>query len=172
MMTRTCAPSDIPKFIRSIPSVIVWATRSHKFLQTAPLKAQHGRVRAGLLCAKLSTMRNARIETSEFTSGERAYIRGELDQFMSTLPTVAEGFMLKTWRGGPKARQPKLSAIAQGLVERGLMRLDPVARPPRLFFTEVGLVALREMMADRRFADPRKFAHIRQELGIEPRLDE
>ena len=117
-------------------------------------------------------MRNARIETTEFTSGERAYIRGELDQFMSTLPTVAEGFMLKTWRGGPNARQPKLSATAQDLVKRGLMRLDSAVRPPRLFFTEAGLAALREMMADGRFADPRKFAHIRQELGVEPRPDE
>ncbi|HET6235313.1 MAG TPA: hypothetical protein VFE41_10165 [Acetobacteraceae bacterium] len=117
-------------------------------------------------------MRNPRIETIEFTPRERAYIRGELDQFMSTLPTVAEGFMLKTWRGGPNARQPKLSATAQDLVKRGLMRLDSAVRPPRLFFTEAGLAALREMMADGRFADPRKFAHIRQELGIEPRPDE
>jgi hypothetical protein len=31
-----------------------------------------------------------------FTSGEREYIRRELDQFFSTLPTVAEGFLLKT----------------------------------------------------------------------------
>ena len=35
-----------------------------------------------------------------FTTSERAYIRGELDMVFSTLPTVAEGFMLKTWRGG------------------------------------------------------------------------
>jgi hypothetical protein len=26
---------------------------------------------------------------------------------------------------------------------------------------------LRAMMADRRFADPEKFAHVRQELGID-----
>ena len=122
--------------------------------------------------AKLPTMRNTTPETSGFTTGERAYIRGELDQFMSSLPTVAEGFMLKTWRGGPNAGQPKLPVSAQGLVERGLMRLDPAARPPRLFFTKTGLAALREMMSDGRFADPRKFAHVRQELGVEPRPDE
>jgi hypothetical protein len=29
-------------------------------------------------------------------------------------------------------------------------------------------MALRTMMADRRLADPVKFAHVRQELGIEP----
>jgi hypothetical protein len=35
-----------------------------------------------------------------FLPGERDYIRRELDMFFSTLPTVAEGFQLKTWRGG------------------------------------------------------------------------
>jgi hypothetical protein len=33
-----------------------------------------------------------------FTSGERDYIRRELDVFFSTLPSVAEGFHLKTWQ--------------------------------------------------------------------------
>src|SRR5208282_3116384 len=74
-----------------------------------------------------------------FTPGERAYIRNELDRFFSTFPTVAEGFYLRTWRGGPEAGKPKLSPIAKGLLERGLMRLDTGRRPPRLFFTEAGL---------------------------------
>ena len=103
-----------------------------------------------------------------FTPGERDYIRRELDMFFSTLPTVAEGFQLKTWRDGPEAGKPKLSPIAKGLLQRGLMRLDTSQRLPRLFFTEAGLAELRRMMADRRFADPKKFAHIRQELGIDP----
>ena len=103
-----------------------------------------------------------------FTPGERDYIRRELDMFFSTLPSVAEGFQLKTWRGGPEAGRPKLSPSARGLLERGLMRLDTSQRLPRLFFTETGLVELRRMMADRRFADPKKFAHVRQELGLDP----
>jgi hypothetical protein len=103
-----------------------------------------------------------------FTPGEREYIRRELDMFFSTLPTVAEGFQLKIWRGGPDAGKPKLSPIAKGLVERGLMRLDTSERLPRLFFTEAGLAMLRTMMTDRRLADPKKFAHVRQELGIDP----
>ncbi|MBN9560461.1 MAG: hypothetical protein J0H14_06980 [Alphaproteobacteria bacterium] len=102
------------------------------------------------------------------TAGERDYIRRELDRFFSTLPSVAEGFQLKTWRGGPNAGKPKLPPTAQGLVERGLMRLDTGYRLPRLFFTEAGLTALRAMMSDSRVADPEKFAHIRQELGIDP----
>jgi len=56
---------------------------------------------------------------------------------------------------------------AKGLLERGLMRLGPAPWPPRLFFDEAGLAALRAMMADRRFADPKTFAHVRQELGID-----
>ena len=103
-----------------------------------------------------------------FTAGERDYIRRELDMFFSTLPSVAEGFQLKTWRSGPDAGQPKLPPTAKGLVERGLMRLDTRGHLPRLFFTKAGLVALRAMMMDRRLADPKKFAHVRQELGIDP----
>ena len=52
------------------------------------------------------------------------------------------------------------------------MRLEPTPWPPRLFFTEAGLAALRAMMADRRFANPKTFAHVRQELGIDPSPEE
>ena len=103
-----------------------------------------------------------------FTPAERDYIRRELDMFFSTLPSVAEGFYLKTWRGGPQAGQPKVPQAAAGLVERGLLRLDRTGRQPRLFVTDAGLAALRAMMADKRLADPAKFAHVRQELGIDP----
>jgi hypothetical protein len=103
-----------------------------------------------------------------FTAGERDYIRRELDIFFSTLPSVAEGFHLKTWRGGADAGKPKLPPTAKGLITRGLMRLDTEGNFPRLFFTEAGLVALRAMMTDRRLVDPKKFAHVRQELGIDP----
>jgi hypothetical protein len=103
-----------------------------------------------------------------FTPAERDYIRRELDMFFSTLPSVAEGFHLKRWRGGPQAGQPKVPQAAAGLLERGLLRLDATSRWPRLFFTDAGLTALRAMMADARLASPAKFAHVRQELGIDP----
>ncbi len=106
--------------------------------------------------------------TPVFTPGERDYIRRELDQFFSTLPRVADGVQLRTWRGGPQAGQPKVPAIAQGLLERGLMRLEPTPWPPRLVFTDAGLLALRAMMSDGRLANPRTFAHVRRELGIDP----
>src|ERR1700686_3321496 len=81
-----------------------------------------------------------KVPVTGFPRGERDYIRRELDMFFSTLPTVAEGFPLKIWRGGPEAGKPKLPPVAKGLVERGLMRLDTSQRLPRLFFTEAGLV--------------------------------
>jgi hypothetical protein len=103
-----------------------------------------------------------------FSASERDYIRRELNMFFSTLPTVAEGFQLKTWRGGPQAGRPKVPPVARSLIDRGLMRLDTNDRLPRLFFTETGLVELRAMIANRRLADPKRFSHVRQELGIDP----
>ncbi len=103
-----------------------------------------------------------------FTPRERDYIRRELDIFFSTYPRVADGFQLKTWRGGPQAGQAKLPPTAKGLVDRGLMRLDTSDRLPRLFFTETGMAELRALITDRRLSDPAKFAHVRQELGIDP----
>jgi hypothetical protein len=105
---------------------------------------------------------------SGFTPGERSYIRRELDMFFSTLPSVADGFLLKAWRAGPEAGKPKLPLAARGLVDRGLMRLDATGRFPRLVFTETGMEALRAMFASGRLADPNCFAHVRRELGIDP----
>jgi hypothetical protein len=50
------------------------------------------------------------------------------------------------------------------------MRLDTSQCLSRLFFTEAGQAMLRTMMVDRRIADPEKFAHVRQELALDPRL--
>ncbi len=111
-------------------------------------------------------------DSTTLTPGERDYIRQELDRFFSTLPSVADGFQLRTWRGGPRAGQPKVPIKAKGLLERGLMRLEPAPWPPRLFFTETGLAALRTMMTNTRFANPKTFAHVRQELGIDPGPEE
>jgi hypothetical protein len=58
-----------------------------------------------------------------FTPAERAYIRSELDRYFTTLPTVAEGLMLRTWRTGPRAGQPKLGPAAQSLLDRGFVSL-------------------------------------------------
>ena len=52
------------------------------------------------------------------TPDERAYVRRELDLFFSTLPRVADGLHLRTWRGGPQAGRPKLPVAAQDLLAR------------------------------------------------------
>ncbi len=106
-----------------------------------------------MLCCPMSKATHA--ITAALSPGERDYIRRELDQFFSTLPSVADGLQLRTWRGGPQAGRPKVPAAAQGLLDRGLVRLQPTPWPPRLFFTEAGLAALRAMMADGRLATPR-----------------
>lgn len=36
------------------------------------------------------------------------------------------------------------------------------------YFTAAGLAALRELLQDRRSMDPKQFAHLRRELGLDP----
>ena len=115
----------------------------------------------------MEIMRKADPTSPALSRAERAYIRQELDELLGALPTVAEGFQLKTWRTGPRTGQPKVPPAAKSLLERRLMRVDATLYPPRLFFTRKGLVALRRFMGDKRLADPQKFAHIRRELGID-----
>jgi hypothetical protein len=142
--------------------------RSHALMVHRTTPWQRGSVPSLTLTASRARLRRmSRIQTATgFSSGERDYIRRELDMFFSTYPSVADGFQLKTWRGGPLAGQPKLSPAAKGLMERRLMRLETGLPFPRLFFTDAGLEELRAMMGDRRLVDPVKFAHVRVELGI------
>jgi hypothetical protein len=113
-------------------------------------------------------------QPTSFESGlspeERNYIRRELDMVFSTLPTVADGFLLKVWATGPNKGRPKLPPAAQSLAARSFVTVDETQHPPRLMFTTSGREALRAMMASPRHADPVKFAHIRRELGIDPEL--
>jgi len=46
--------------------------------------------------------------SADFSPGEREYIQRGLDQFLSTLPSVAGGFQLRPWRRGPQKGQPTL----------------------------------------------------------------
>jgi hypothetical protein len=102
-----------------------------------------------------------------FTAREREYIRRELDMFFGTLPSVAEGFQLRTWRGGPLAGQPKVPPPVRTMVERGLVEIRTETRVPKAHFSEAGLAALCLLALDRRYMDPQKFAHVRAELGLE-----
>ena len=74
-----------------------------------------------------------------FTAAERDDIRPEPAMFFSTFPTVADAW---------------------------IDALDAIPRTKLLVFTGERLAALRMMMADGRLANPKKFAHIRRELGL------
>jgi hypothetical protein len=53
------------------------------------------------------------VSVGGFSPGEWDDIRRAFDMFFSTLPTVAEGFSLKTWRSVPEADMPALSPVAR-----------------------------------------------------------
>ena len=91
--------------------------------------------------------------------------------FFGTLPSVAEGFQLRTWRGGPLAGQPKVPPAVRTMVERGLVEIRTDTRAPKVHFSEAGLAALRLLALDRRYMDPQKFAHVRAELGLEATIE-
>lgn len=103
-----------------------------------------------------------------FTATERDLIRRELGMRFGQLPSLADGLFLRTWRSGPQAGQPKLPVTVQSMLERGLVEVHTDGRWPRARFTEAGLAALRELAGDRRQFDPIRYAHVRQELGLEP----
>ena len=103
-----------------------------------------------------------------FTTPERDLIRRELGMRFSQFPSVAGGLFLRTWRGGPQAGQPKVPPPVRSMLERGLITLRTDQRWTRAHFTPAGLDALREMARDRRLLDPVRYAHVRQELGLDP----
>jgi hypothetical protein len=53
------------------------------------------------------------------------------------------------------------------MMERGLVEIRPGPTGVRGFFTEVGVAAMRQLVADRRLMNPKTFAHLRLELGLE-----
>jgi hypothetical protein len=108
-----------------------------------------------------------------FTAPEREFIRHELAQHFGSYPAVAEGLLLRTWRGGPQAGQPKLPPAVQTMLARDLVEIRIVQPPwPRAFFTAAGLAALRQLAANRRSLDPIRYAHVRRELGLQREEEE
>jgi hypothetical protein len=104
---------------------------------------------------------------SPFTAPERDLIRLEMGMHFGQYPSLAEGLFLRTWRGGPHKGEPKVPPTVRSMLERGLVELRPGRMGPRAMFTEAGLAALRQLVLDRRAMDPARFAHLRQELGLD-----
>lgn len=101
-----------------------------------------------------------------FTAVERELIRREFSERFGQHPSLAAGIHLRRWRSGPRAGQPGLPLVVQGLVERGLMEVLSDGPYPRASFTEEGLAALRHLASNPRWLDPERFGHLRRELGF------
>ena len=106
-----------------------------------------------------------------FTTKERDLLRRELCQHFGQDPSIAEGIFLRTWRGGERRGEPRIPPAIQSMLDRDLVRIAPGRMGPRAFFTEAGLLELRELLQDRRAMDPERFGHLRRELGIEALAD-
>ena len=104
---------------------------------------------------------------SPFTAAERELIRREMGMHFGQHPSLADGLLLRTWRGGPHKGEPKLPPAVQSLLARGLVEVRTGRYGPRAFFTAAWLAALRQLLRDRRAMDPARFAHLRRELGLE-----
>ena len=107
-----------------------------------------------------------------FTAPERDLIRRELHPRFGQDPAVADGIMLRTWRGGPNAGQPKVPPAVRSMLERGLVELHTGGRWPVATFTAAGLAALRLLAQDRRALDPARYPHVRRELGLDAEAEQ
>jgi hypothetical protein len=112
--------------------------------------------------------RRSNLPAAPFTAPERDLLRRELCRHFGEDPAVANGIFLRTWRGGERRGQPKIPPAVQTMLDRSLLELRISQRGPRVFFTEAGLTALRQLVLDGRAMDPARFAHLRVELGIDP----
>ena len=56
------------------------------------------------LCLRVTSLSEWQAATA-LTPDERPHLRREPDLFFPTLPRVADGLCLRTWRGGPWAGQ-------------------------------------------------------------------
>ena len=108
------------------------------------------------------------VPPSPFSTAERALLRYEFLARFGQAPSLADGIWLRTWRGGPQAGQPKIPPAVASMLERGLVALAPDRIGVRARFTPAGLAALRLLAQDRRALDPAQYAHLRQELGVDP----
>ena len=109
---------------------------------------------------------------SPFTAQERDLIRREMGQRFGQYPELANGLFLRPWRAGPQKGEPKIPSAIQSMIDRGLVTVRPGPHGRQAaFFTEAGLDGLRQLLLNRRAMDPERFAHLRQELGIDSATD-
>jgi hypothetical protein len=107
------------------------------------------------------------VPSCPFDAREREFIRREFGVHFGQPSYLADGILLRTWRSGPEKNQPKLPPAMRSMLDRGLVEVRPGPRGVRGFFTEAGVVAMRQLVADRRLMNPQTFAHLRLELGLD-----
>ncbi len=105
---------------------------------------------------------------ASFTPVERNLLRHEFLVRFGQAPRLADGIWLRGWRGGPQAGQPKIPAAVASLLERGLVELGPDRIGFRARFTPAGIAALRLLAQDKRALNPKQYAHVLEELGLDP----
>ncbi|CAO3414324.1 Endonuclease III (EC 4.2.99.18) [Azospirillum doebereinerae] len=111
----------------------------------------------------------AMTDTVDFTPAERDLIRREFMSRWSEPSRLADGILLKRWATGPRKGEPKLPAIVQSLLERGLVTIAETDRGfPRAHFTAAGYAALRAMAASPRHLPPERYGHLIDELARRP----
>ena len=103
-----------------------------------------------------------------FNTAERNLLRLEFMVRFGQPPSLADGLWLRRWRGGPQAGQPKIPAAVASMLARGLVEIGPDRIGFCARFTSAGITALRQLAQDRRAFDPKQYAHIREELGVDP----
>ena len=108
------------------------------------------------------------LPSSPFSTAERNLLRYEFLPRFGQAPSLANGIWLKSWRGGPHAGQAKIPVALASMLERGLVEIEPDRIGFRAHFTPAGIAALHTLAQDRRALDPKQYAHIREELGIDP----
>jgi hypothetical protein len=106
-----------------------------------------------------------------FTAAERELIRREMSMHFASFPSVKDGIFLRSWRGGPHKGEPKIPPVVQSMLARGLVEIGMGTLGPCAFFTAAGLAALRQLVLDRRYIDPERFAHLRLELELDKQID-
>ena len=100
------------------------------------------------------------------TREEAAYLRIELLPRFGTVPNLADGIMLRSWKSGPLSGSPRLPPAVKSLQERGLVQVRQASpnQPFRAFWTVSGLQALAEAVRDRRSFHPDRYAHLIHQL--------
>ena len=110
------------------------------------------------------------VEAPCFTLPERALLRQEFFIRFGQAPLLAHGIRMRSWRTGPQAGRPKLPPAAVSMLARGLIALHSDRIGPLAHFTEAGYVALRTLAQNHRALNPLTYAHLHQELELDPAL--